>query len=96
MGQHEGAKLILDIKNTFSWFYSRTLGKVAKFSASTSCQVLCRSEIGGVHPFPHGQSSLQKPPPITSTTRLRDSSPGIPDGRNGLVTTGCGVPHHLF
>lgn len=57
------------------------IGKEGKYSAATSCLVLCRSVIGGVHPFPHGPSSTRKLPPATSTTRLRDSGPGTPDGR---------------
>lgn len=71
-----------DIENTpFHGFILELTGKEAKFSAATSCQMLCRNEIGGVHPFPHGQSSLQKLSPITYTTKLHDSAPGIPDGR---------------
>lgn len=75
-------KWVSGTENTaFHGFVPHLTGKEGKFSAATSCQVLCRSVIGGVHPFPHGQSSMQKPPPATSTTRLRDSSPGTPDGR---------------
>lgn len=79
-GQHKGAKMVFRYrKSSFSWFCSRTHWKGGR--STTSCQVLCRSVIGGVHPFPHGQSSIQKLSQIISTTRLHDSSPGIPDGR---------------
>lgn len=51
-----------------------------------SCPVLCRSAVGGVHPFLHQVASIQKLPP----SMLCDSSSGI------LVAVGCGAHQYLL
>lgn len=93
-------KWFLDIKNTAFHSFVLDKGKEAKFSAATSCQVLCRSVIGGVHPLPHGQSFIQKLSPVTSTTSTQQQSwdswwqetAWSPQGVVCLTTSFRGVP----
>lgn len=97
MRQHEGHKMVFRYrKHSSPWFCSRTHWKGGK---AFSCHQLSSAlqKCNWWSPSISSWASIQKLPPVTSTTRLHDRSPGIPDGGRlpGHQRVWCASPHLL-